>query len=296
MKVVRPSKQVHIPKLDPKFVRERNPDDNWVVERFNENISMLDDVAGSLPISLPWRCRTVAQLKAETDRLYRLGRPLEAYRLAWQDILDQVQAFGLLSAWRLTEIVSSAVWAIRRNDPLCAAIMARAALETSASYAWFQTTTRPSIEDVIGKDMFINFGPLEDTILETLWASRLKDTESFYTPKNILTIIGHITKKVPHQGEVESYYGVLCEVAHPNMLGRALYLSEEDGKTIISRKRGPSATVIEHASLFALSWAAGTLPLSLTPMQDTCIRMMRDLDRFIAKVHSGGAPPAPGKF
>lgn len=282
--MVRAAKRIHIPNLDPKFVRDRNPDGNWVVKQFNENVSMLDELVGNLPRSLPWHPRTVEQLKAETNRLYDLGRPLDAYRLAWQDILDQVQAFGLLSTWRLTELVSSAVWAIRRNDPLCAAIVARAALETSASYAWFQSKVRPSIDDVIGKDQIVAFEQLEDEILKTLWASRLEETGDFYNPTNIVTIIGHITRKVPNQGDVKAYYDVLCEVAHPNFLGRSIFLSEQEGTTVISRIRGPTAAIVEQASLFALSWAAGTLPLSLTPMQATCVRMMRDLDRISEKV------------
>jgi hypothetical protein len=157
----RAAQRIHIPNLDPKFVRDRNPHRNWWVEQFNENISLLDKLAGNLPRSLPWRQRTVEQLKTETDRLHALGKPMAAYRLAWQDMLDQVQAFGLLFAWRLTELASSAIWGIRRNDPLCAAIMARAALETTASYAWFQTKVRPGIDAVIGQDTFIDFGPLK---------------------------------------------------------------------------------------------------------------------------------------
>jgi hypothetical protein len=193
----------------------------------------------------------VEQFKAEKDGLLALRRPMAAYRLLWQDMLDQVEAYGLLSAWRLTELVSSAVWAIRRNDPLCAAIMARAALETSANYAWFQTKFRPGIEAAIGKladKIIIDTGPLEDELLKTLWASRLENVEAFYNPQSIVTIIGHITKKIPDQQEVGDCYGLLCEVAHPNMLGRSLFLSEENGRTIISRKRGPSAMAIEHAS------------------------------------------------
>jgi hypothetical protein len=285
--------RIHIPNLDPKFVRDRNSESNWWVSQFNENISVLDKLAGNLPRSLNWRQRTVAQLKTETDHLYALCRPLEAYKLAWRDMLDQIQAFGLLSTWRLMELASSAIWALRRNDPLCAAIMARAALETAAAYAWFQSRTRPGIDAVIGKDQFVvDFEQLETEILKTLWASRLEDVEAFYSPTNIVTIIGHIAKKVPEQEDVGACYGVLCEVAHPNMLGRSLFLSEQAGVTVISRKRGPSATVIEHASLLALSWAAGTLPRSLTAMQATCGRMMEDIDRFTAKVASGWTPPA----
>ena len=279
--MTRTAQRIHIPNLDPKFVRDRNSNGNWLIARLNENISSLDKLARNLPVSLPWCQRTVDQFKTEFDQLLALGRPMAGYRLAWQDMLDQVQAFGLLSAWRLIELVSSAVWAIRRDDPLCAAIMARAALKTAANYAWFQAKVRPAIDAVIGKEeMIIDLGALEEELLKTLWASRLEEAEKFLNPTNIVTIIGHITKKIPDQEDVGTCYGLLCEVAHPNMLGRSLFLSEKGGQTIISRKRGPTAIIIEHSSMVALSWAAGTLPRSLTAMQNTCVRMKEDLERF----------------
>jgi len=286
------AQRIYIPNLDPKFIRDRNPDENWLVERFNENISLLDRVAGSLPRTLPWRQTTVEQFKAEMEQLLAGGRVHDAYWFMWRDMLDQVQAFGLLCAWRLCELVSSAVWAIRRNDPLCAAIMARAALETAAAYYWFQGQVRPELEAVIGKDAFVELGNLEEILLKTLWASKLEETEEYLNPTNIITIINRIVKKFPEQEDVRNCYRVLCEVAHPNMLGRSIFLSEEDGQTIISRKRGPSAAVIEHAALLALSWAAGTLPRSLTPMQDACIRMLKDIICFITKLKSGWTPPS----
>jgi len=222
----------------------------------------------------------VEQLKAEVAALHDNDRYLDGYRLAWQDMVEQVQAFGMLSTLRLTELVASAVWATRRNDPLCAAIMARAALETTASYARFQTMMRPAIEGAFGKfaERNLVFGSLETELLKTLWASRLEDAEKFYNPTSIVTIIDKITAKTPGQEDVGPCYYLLCEVAHPNMLGRSLYLSEQDGQTIISRNRGPSIEVIEEACLLALSWAAGTLPLSLTAMQEACRRLMVDLN------------------
>ena len=96
--MARTAQRIHIPTLDPKFIQERNPDRNWLIERFNENISLLDRLADNLPKSVPWRIRTVEQLKAEAAPLLDGDRPLAGYRLAWQDMLDQVQAFGLLSA------------------------------------------------------------------------------------------------------------------------------------------------------------------------------------------------------
>jgi len=289
--MARSGQRIHVPTLDAQFVQQRNLDGHWLIEAFNENISLLNKVADSLPRAMPWRIRTVEQLKAEAAPLLENDRHLDAYKLSWQDMLEQVQAFGMLSALRLTELVSSGVWAIRRNDPLCAAIMARAALETSAAYAWFQSRMRPGIEQVIGKlaeGIIVDFGPLEAELLKTLWASRLEDAETFYNPTNIVTIVDHITKKIPHQEDVGPCYRFLCEIAHPNMLGRSLFLSEEDGRTIISRNRGPTAKAIERACLLALSWAAGTLPRSLTPMQNACIRLMVDLKHHVSSYSPSG--------
>jgi hypothetical protein len=57
----------------------------------------------------------------------------------------------------------------------------------------------------------------EGLVAHVLWASRLENVEAFYNPQSIVTIIGHITKKIPDQQEVGDCYGLLCEVAHPNM-------------------------------------------------------------------------------
>jgi len=51
----------------------------------------------------------------------------------------------------------------------------------------------------------------------------LPESETIYNPTNIVTIITHISK-TPTQEFVLPTYGVLCEAAHPNMLGRTLYL------------------------------------------------------------------------
>jgi hypothetical protein len=51
--MARTARRIHIPTLDPKFIQERNPDRNWLIERFNEHISLLDRLADSLPKSAP---------------------------------------------------------------------------------------------------------------------------------------------------------------------------------------------------------------------------------------------------
>jgi hypothetical protein len=54
MEGMAPSGQrIHIPTLDAKFVQERNPDGHWLIERFNDNIALLNKVADNLPRALP---------------------------------------------------------------------------------------------------------------------------------------------------------------------------------------------------------------------------------------------------
>ncbi|HUI22276.1 MAG TPA: hypothetical protein VLZ74_14685 [Methylocella sp.] len=266
--------RIYMPNLDPKFVARVNSDGNWWVARFVENIDTLNKLAATLPRRLPWEYKTADEFKA---RAARIADPNQKLKLWWSDMLDQIQAFGLTSAWRLTEVASSAVWAIRRNDPICAAIMGRAGLETVANYAWFQTKVRPAIESLIENKQMGYVADLEDELLKTLFASRM-ETEEFYHPTNIVTVIRNIAKKIPHQEDVGPCYETLCEVSHPNMLGRSIYLSKVNGRTVISRDRGPSVAIIERATLLALSWASGTLPESVGAMQATGRRALEHFD------------------
>jgi hypothetical protein len=49
--MTRTGQRIHIPNLDAKFIQERDPDRNWLIERFNENISLLDKFADNLAIA-----------------------------------------------------------------------------------------------------------------------------------------------------------------------------------------------------------------------------------------------------
>jgi hypothetical protein len=70
--MVRSAERIHIPNLDSKFVRDRNPENNWLIAEFNENISLLDELAGNLPRKLPWR-RSVLLEGRDRDRRLEVG-------------------------------------------------------------------------------------------------------------------------------------------------------------------------------------------------------------------------------
>jgi hypothetical protein len=150
--MAKPADVIQIPNLDKEFVARRNRDGHWLLGRFHENIILMNKLAGSLPRKMPWQVYSVEGHNAVVSALQEKGLLGEAYRFHWQEMLDHIQAFGLLSAWRQTELASSAMWALRRNDPLCAALLSRAAIETTAKYAWFMSQFRPPlVATIVGK-------------------------------------------------------------------------------------------------------------------------------------------------
>ena len=64
--MARAARPIHIPTLDPKFVRDRNPSGHWLVQRFEEHILNTNGLAGNLPLDASRGAqRTVEEFKAE---------------------------------------------------------------------------------------------------------------------------------------------------------------------------------------------------------------------------------------
>jgi hypothetical protein len=207
----------------------------------------------------------------------------------------QIEAFSVMSAWRLAELTRSAVWAIRREDIVCAALMSRAALETAASYAWLKTEIRPGLETIGQSDTptlfkYMEGGvekDLEHKLLKVVFASKLEEAEEFYKPTNILTLIQHIAKKIPDQEIIAGIYSRLCEVAHPNWTGRSIYItSSEPGqipgheKRTISNDHGAAVVSILRDAVSALSWSTGAFSGCCVALQESIGKMMKHLSRI----------------
>jgi hypothetical protein len=185
----------------------------------SRNLNLFNKLLATIPRDYSWNFVTVEAFRDLANRIVTTGRASDLYCHYWRDMIGQIEAFSIMSAWRLAEITRSAVWATRRDEVLCAAVMSRAALETAASYAWFQTEVRPAIEKIGRGDTPTTVPDLENKVL-VVFASRQEDQEEFYSLTNILTIIGHITKKIPGQEVLAETYEALCEVSHPNWMGR----------------------------------------------------------------------------
>jgi hypothetical protein len=124
----------------------------------------------------------------------------------------------------------------------------------------------------------------EDLLLRTLFATRLPGSEEFYKATNIVTIITRISKS-PSQESVLKTYELLCEVAHPNFLGKSIYWqSTVPGKRpgdewrVIGQGAGPSSLPIVEATVSALSWSCGTNVTAFQLLSDTLKAVVARLD------------------
>jgi hypothetical protein len=249
----------------------------WV-PRADEHIRLVNKLIDRLPREYKWHFRTVEAFTAELEEVARTASDvLSINRLIWSDHLDNCQAYSLMSTWRVVDLARGCVWAIARSDVVGAALLARSAIETAAQFVDMARKTSATLvgatkEDSKGRllDPEIDFRKnvvksqdFEGLLLKTLFATRLPGTEEFYQATNVLTIIQN-TSKAKGQELLIEMYGRLCEVAHPNFLGRSIYLLERqagrragDETRVIGLGVGPSAREIIETTLGALSWACG---------------------------------------
>ena len=266
------------PNLEIQFVRENNPKNDHVVAQTSEHIAQFYAMISQMPQRFEWSLLSAEQFAEVIKATRESGASQDALvRRWWDDMLNQCQAFSLLTSWRVFDLTRTTVWSLRRGEILSAALSARAALETVANYSWFQSLVRPRFNAVVvSGDKHIILQEIEVELLRTLFASRQNSAEDFYKPLNIVTKIQNITKKM-QQTELLPNYELLCEVVHPNMIGSFLYSVEDGEKMIISRDIGHSSKVVLPSVLYAVSWSSATLMLSAAALHQS---MKAVLDHF----------------
>jgi hypothetical protein len=109
--------------------------DNPFVEHVDEIIGKLNELGANLPKRYGWRYRTSEAFVAEIGELPRNDESVfEINKLYWQDMLGTCEAYSIMSTWRVIELARSCIWALARDDNICAALLARAALESAAQF------------------------------------------------------------------------------------------------------------------------------------------------------------------
>jgi hypothetical protein len=287
-----------VPALPMEILEALLPSDNPFVEQANQIIGQLNELGNQLPRRYGWRFRTVAAFRAEQARIAKTATDaLSLNTLYWKDMLATCEAYALTTTWRMVEIARSGIWALVRQDLVCAALLARSALESAAQFADAARTVSTTIGDSSDStkshrtpDAAINLHrnvllckPLEEYLLKTMFASRLPSAEDFCRPTNIVTIIQRISKSVG-QEFVCPTYETLCEVAHPNFLGRSLYLldvepGQHEGEEVrtIGPGIGPTGQRIVAPTVAGLAWACGTQVSAFGLMSATIQAMLSKL-------------------
>ncbi len=307
-----------VPPIDKSLLKRLHAPDSWILGRTTEHIDWFNKVLNSIPRNYTWEFMSA---EAFEQNFWRLVSPHGAdsdpgpttlpvapsdaeatrimnasYRHYWRDMLGQIEAFSVMSAWRLAEIARSAVWAIRRGDVVCAAILSRAALETAAAYEWLNVEVRPGLETIGQADAptFWRYkeGDIEKTLesklLKVIFASTSEDDpEKLYQPTRIGKLIQRIAElqsptQTRDQQIVADTYFRLCEVVHPNWAGRSVYVtSVEPGripgheKRTISNNHGAAEVEILRDAVSALSWSTGAFSGCCVELQKA-IGGMRD--------------------
>jgi hypothetical protein len=285
-----PNKVDPIPPVPKEVLRHILPCDNPFVTDADGMIGRLNALSGTLPRRYGWRYRTAEGMRAEVAEIGATATdvlPLNA--LYWRDQLGNWEAYSLMNTLRVIDLARSCVWALARQDALCASLLARAALETAAAFVDAARTVSATISGPTTErkpsrilDPAIDLRTtsviseeLELYSLKTIFASKLPEIETIYNPTNIVTIITRISK-VRAQEFVLPTYGVLCEAAHPNLLGRTLYLhGAEPGPRSGNELRtlGPGSGLTWHflaePIVAALSWACATQVSAFNLMSET---------------------------
>lgn len=285
-----PNKNGFIPGVPKKTLCRILPCENLFVTNADHMIEQLNALSGKLPHRYRWRYRTVEGMKTEmaesaataTDFL-----PLNV--LYWKDQLGNWEAYSFMNTLRVIDLTRSCVWALARQDAICASLLARAALETAAAFVdsartvsvtLSGPTTERTLAPILDPEVDLRANvviskELEQYSLKTIFASRLPESDRIYSPTNILTIITRISKS-PAQEFVLPTYGILCEAAHPNMLGRTLYVhgpepGQRNGNELRTLGPGNGSVwrFLEEAIVAALSWACGTQVSAFNLMAET---------------------------
>jgi hypothetical protein len=193
--------------------------------------------------------------------------PLAVNQLYWQDTLKTCEAYTVMCSWRMVDMARSCVWALERDDALCAAILARSALEGTAQFADAARTISATLDGLSDVDREANIvvsTDLEAFLLKTVFASRLPIDDPIYHPTNIVTIVQRISK-IEGQSLVLATYQDLCEITHPNFLGRSVYVADTRANTrpgdeirTLSFEKGPMTSRVVLTAVRALSWACAT--------------------------------------
>jgi hypothetical protein len=261
------------------------PSKDPAINSTQQCIQSLNELASKLPERFQWLFRSVESLAAECQEIRpTLKDVLPLNRLYWEDALRNCEAYSIMATWRVVELARSCVLGLERRDLLCAALMARSALESTVQHLDFARKVYATLKETPEIDFrhkILDSEDFEKLLLKTIFASRMAGDDEIYKPINVLTIISR-TSKIVGQENIASHYETLCEVAHPNFLGKTVHIHEiipgsraGDEVRILGPGQATSSSPIIVATVGALSWACGNHVSSFSLMRSTIAAFLK---------------------
>jgi hypothetical protein len=258
-----------IPKLSSRLIDRLLPSEDIAINSIEKTIGWLNDLVSRIPSRYGWRFRTATAFVAELHQIApSSANPILAInRLYWIDMLKTCEAYSIMSTWRTVELARSCVRSLELGDLVSAALPARAGLESTRQYVDTARKISATLEQNLAIDLtrdVLASKELEIFLVKTVFASRRKGDEEIYKATNIVTIVDNISKVIG-QEFVKPTYEELCELAHPNFLGRSVYVLESkaglragDEIRTIGIGEGTVAWGVIQTIVRALSWSCGT--------------------------------------
>jgi len=161
--------------------------------------------------------------KIELGALYSRSPTAHKWKATYRSIVLRELTF-----WRLTDLLTQAVFLGKEGHILGARILLRSAMETLGILIYLNQKTEAVIE---GKEKFDNFSSLTSRLM-----LGSKDGSTQLESVNILTVLEKSNKKYPG---IFDLYKILSESAHPNYEGVCSgysYINEKEYETIFENQ------------------------------------------------------------
>ena len=267
-----------VPKIPSRIVERSKGGDPWI-KGVNDSIKQFNEFSSIIPNEYGWRFKTKKAFDIELRQTASAkASPSTLNRFYWLDMLKNLEAYTVMSVWRTSELLRNTVRCLTDGEKIVSAIVVRAAVESVAQFLDVSRKVSATLADLQKynfRDQVIANTELEELILKSVFSSRLPDAEKELSPTNIITILQRVSK-IRGQEDLMTRYGVLCEVTHPNFLGRSVYVSKVEIKQragdelrTLSQEHGPVSEALIDLILWAVSWSAATQESSAVLMQSS---------------------------
>ena len=208
--------------LSSKSTDSRVKDVSKLISRFYANFE-------ELPEQLPWQYRTVEDFAKYFES--KKGTK-EQNMVFFKDMMESIYVYGYVSVLKTNELLNSAIEGLNAGNYVPAAVCARSMLEMACTMVYYANSFQNDLVDI--NDAYKrNIGmseamlKLEKEVVTAFWGDGNRDSE--LRQVGVAGVIGRISRQF--DGDVPyKIYSLLCNIAHPSILGHTRFISNNDKK------------------------------------------------------------------